>query len=93
MLLIALQGGSRAEVNLVPLLVKGLTVTGSTLRPRSIADKARIAAALREQVWPLLEAGRVAPVIHGTFPLAEAGAAHRLMEGSGHIGKLVLVTG
>ncbi|CAL1240457.1 NAD(P)H-quinone oxidoreductase [Candidatus Methylocalor cossyra] len=93
LLLIALQGGSRAEVNLVPLLVKGLTVTGSTLRPRSIADKARIAAALREQVWPLLEAGRVAPVIHGTFPLAEAGAAHRLMEGSGHIGKLVLVTG
>jgi NADPH:quinone reductase-like Zn-dependent oxidoreductase len=67
-----------------------LTLTGSTLRPRSVAEKGAIAAALHSQVWPLIEAGKVKPVIHATFPLAEAAAAHRLMESSAHIGKIVL---
>jgi len=87
---IAFLKGSRAELDLLPLMLKRQTVTGSTLRPRSVADKGAIADALRRQVWPLLEAGRVAPVLHGTFPLHEAAAAHRLMETSAHIGKIVL---
>ncbi len=65
-------------------------VTGSTLRPRTPAEKGVIAAALRAQVWPLLEAGTVAPVIHQVFPLAKAAEAHRVMEAGTHIGKLVL---
>jgi NADPH2:quinone reductase len=67
-----------------------LTITGSLLRPRTVAQKGAIAAALRAQVWPLLEAGRVAPKIHATFPLAQAAEAHKLMETSAHIGKIVL---
>jgi len=70
---------------------KRLTVTGSTLRPRSPAEKGEIARELLEHVWPLLEKGVVAPVIHKTFPLANAADAHRMMEESTHIGKLVLV--
>jgi NADPH:quinone reductase-like Zn-dependent oxidoreductase len=77
-------------MNLLPIMLKRLTVTGSTLRPRSVAVKASIADALRARVWPLLEAGTVRPVIHSTFPLAEASEAHRLMETSQHIGKIVL---
>jgi NADPH2:quinone reductase len=77
-------------MNLLPIMLKRLTVTGSTLRPQSVAAKASIADALRERVWPLLEAGTVRPVIHSTFPLAEASEAHRLMETSQHIGKIVL---
>jgi NADPH:quinone reductase len=69
---------------------KRLTLTGSTLRSRPLAQKAAIAAAVRHHVWPLLAAGRVRPVIHATFPLAEAAAAHRLMETSTHIGKIML---
>ena len=72
------------------VLQRRLTVTGSTLRPRSVAEKGAIAAALRERVWPLLESGAVAPVIFQTFPLRDAAAAHRVMESSAHIGKLVL---
>ncbi|HJU20772.1 MAG TPA: NAD(P)H-quinone oxidoreductase [Stellaceae bacterium] len=87
---IAFQEGSEIRCNLMPIMVKRLTVTGSTLRPRSVVEKGAIAAALRERVWPLIEAGRVKPVIHKIFPLAEAAAAHRLMEESGHIGKIVL---
>jgi NADPH2:quinone reductase len=68
-----------------------LTLTGSTLRPRSVAEKGGIARALRERVWPLLESGAVAPVIFQTFPLQQAAEAHRVMESSRHIGKLVLV--
>jgi NADPH2:quinone reductase len=87
---ISLLGGSRAEVNMGTILTKRLTLTGSTLRPRTIAQKAEVAAGVHKNVWPLLAAGRVRPVIHAVFPLAEAGEAHRLMETSGHIGKIVL---
>ncbi len=87
---IAVLGGARTDINLVPLLQRRLTVTGSTLRARSIEEKGRIAAALRKEVWPLLESGTVRPVIHATFPLTEAANAHRLMETGTHIGKIVL---
>jgi NADPH:quinone reductase len=71
-------------------MTKRLTITGSTMRPHSTAQKGAIATALREKVWPALNAGRCAPVIHATFPLAEAAAAHQLMESSTHIGKIML---
>ena len=89
---IAFLKGSNAEINLLPLMVKRQTVTGSTLRPRSVAEKGAIAEVLRAKVWPLLDSGRVAPVIHATFPLAKASDAHRLMESSAHIGKIILTT-
>jgi NADPH:quinone reductase len=89
---IGLMGGDTAPIDLRRTLSKRLTVTGSTLRPRSVAEKGQIAAALRQEVWPLLEQGRVKPVVYRTFPLKEAAAAHRLMESSEHIGKIVLVT-
>jgi putative PIG3 family NAD(P)H quinone oxidoreductase len=89
---IAFLKGSNVEINLLPLMVKRQTLTGSTLRPRSVAEKGAIAEALRAKVWPLLDAGRVAPVIHATFPLAKAADAHRLMESNTHIGKIVLTT-
>jgi putative PIG3 family NAD(P)H quinone oxidoreductase len=88
---IAVIGGAKAQINLVPILQRRLTVTGSTLRPRPVAEKAAIARALREHVWPLLESGAVAPVIFATYPLRDAAAAHRVMESGEHIGKLVLV--
>jgi len=72
-------------------MLKRLTFTGSTLRPRSIEEKAAIAARLRDKVWPLLEAGRVRPVMHSEFPLADAAKAHELMETSTHLGKIMLV--
>jgi putative PIG3 family NAD(P)H quinone oxidoreductase len=87
---IATQRGVVAEVNFVTIMGKRLTLTGSGLRPRSIEDKGAIAAALRQKVWPLLESGKVKPVVYRTFPLAEAGEAHRLLESSSHIGKIVL---
>ena len=87
---ISLLGGSRAEINVGMILVKRLTLTGSTLRSRTVAQKAAVAAAVRQNVWPLIESGKVRPVIFKTFPLAEAGDAHRLMETSNHIGKIVL---
>jgi NADPH2:quinone reductase len=90
---IAFLQGSTATVDLRPLMTKRLTLTGSTLRPRTPADKARIAAALRSHVWPLLEAGNVRPVMDRTFPLAEAAAAHTRMEQGDHIGKIVLTVG
>jgi len=83
--------GPKVEVNLAPIMMKRLTVTGSTLRPRTVEQKGAIAAALRRVVWPLLEKKTVKPVIYRTFPLKEAAAAHRLMESSEHIGKIVLV--
>ena len=88
---IATQHGSKAEINIVAIMQRRLTVTGSTLRPRSVAEKGAIATALRTHVWPLLESGRVAPVVHATFPLADAAAAHRMLGSSAHVGKLVLV--
>jgi NADPH2:quinone reductase len=91
LVLIAFLQGSKAEnFDFVSVMTKRLTITGSTMRPRSTAQKGAIAAALREKVWPLLDAGRCGPVIHATFPLAEAASAHRLMESSTHIGKIML---
>jgi len=84
-------GGAKATVNLVEIMVKRLTVTGSTLRSRPIAVKAAIARKLLEHVWPLLELGKVKPVIYRSFPFAEAAAAHALMESSQHVGKIVLL--
>jgi len=88
---IAFLKGSKVELNYAPVMMKRLTLTGSTMRPQSVAAKAGMAAELREKVWPLLDAGRVRPVIHATFPLAQAAEAHRLMESSTHIGKIVLL--
>ncbi|MDG4601546.1 MAG: NAD(P)H-quinone oxidoreductase [Defluviicoccus sp.] len=87
---IAFLKGSKAELDLMPVMLKRLTVTGSTLRARPVAEKASIAAALKAKVWPLLEAGRLKPVIHTTLPLAQAAEAHRLMESNRHIGKIIL---
>lgn len=87
---IATQHGVVAEVNFGPIMGKRLTLTGSGLRPRSVEDKGKMAAAMLREVWPLLNAGKVKPVIHRTFPLAEAAEAHRLLESSSHIGKIVL---
>jgi putative PIG3 family NAD(P)H quinone oxidoreductase len=91
LVIIAVQGGVTATVNVLPLMQRRLTVTGSTLRPRTVEEKGAIARALAEKVWPLLESGQVAPVVHATFPLDEAAAAHRLMESGAHVGKIVLV--
>ena len=88
--LIAVQGGTRAELDLGTLLRRRLTVTGSTLRPRSVAFKAAIANHLRSTVWPLIEAGKIKPVIYKTFPLDKASEAHALMEASTHVGKIML---
>jgi NADPH2:quinone reductase len=87
---IALQGGSRAEIKMNVLMLKRLTLTGSTLRGRTLEQKAAVAAGVYKNVWPLLAAHRVRPIIHATFPLAEAADAHRMMESSNHIGKIVL---
>jgi NADPH2:quinone reductase len=88
-----LQGSKVADFDFMPVMLKRLTLTGSTLRPRPLALKAAVAAALREKVWPLLDAGTVKPVIHATFPLEEARQAHELMESSTHAGKILLLTG
>jgi putative PIG3 family NAD(P)H quinone oxidoreductase len=85
-----MDGTPRAEVDLRRLLGRRLTMTGSTLRPRSVEEKGRLAATLRREVWPLVESGAVRPVIHRTFPLADAAAAHALMESGAHVGKIVL---
>jgi NADPH:quinone reductase len=87
---IAFLNGPKATLDLRPLMVKRLVHTGSTLRPRSPAEKAIIAQALHDRVWPLLASGRCRPVIDSTYPLNEAAAAHSRMESSGHIGKIVL---
>ena len=87
---IALLGGGKANVSLGQILIRRLTVTGSTLRPRSVAFKAAIAANLRRHVWPLIEAGAIKPVIYRTFPLEQAAQAHALMESSAHVGKIML---
>ena len=87
---ISLLGGSKAEFNMGALMARRLTLTGSTLRTRSVAQKSAIAAAMCARVWPLLEAGKAKPVIHAVFPLAAAAAAHELMETSLHTGKIVL---
>jgi NADPH2:quinone reductase len=87
---IAVQGGTKAELDVATLLRKRLAIIGSTLRPRPIAYKTAIAQQLREKVWPLIEAGRIRPVIYRVFPAAQAAQAHALMESSVHVGKIVL---
>jgi NADPH2:quinone reductase len=87
---IGLMGGSEATLDLRRVLGSRLTITGSTLRPRSVEEKGAIAAALHREVWPLLESGRVKPIVYRTFPLTQASDAHRLMESSEHVGKIVL---
>jgi NADPH2:quinone reductase len=90
LVIIALQGGTKAEFNAGLVLRKRLTITGSTLRPRSVEFKAGIAKALKEKVWPLIAGGAVKPVIHSTFAAADAAKAHALMESNQHVGKIVL---
>ena len=87
---IAFLQGPKVELNFAEMMVRRLTITGSTLRPQSVAAKAHIAAALEAEVWPLLSSGRIAPVIDAEFPLEEAASAHARMESSAHIGKIVL---
>ena len=91
--LIAFLGGNRATLDMSDILVRRLTITGSTLRPRTVEFKTGIAKALRDQVWPLIDAGKIQPVIYKVFPLAQASAAHELMESGAHIGKIMLETG
>ena len=90
---IAFLGGPKAEINFAPLMMKRLTMTGSTLRPQSDLAKARIATELREAVWPLLASGRIAPVMDSEFDFEDAAGAHARMEAGGHIGKIVLKVG
>lgn len=87
---IAFQGGAKAEIDFRPLMMKRLTHTGSTLRPRSVVEKAAIADQLALHVWPLLQRGECRPIIHAVFPLAEAAKAHVLMESGQHTGKIIL---
>jgi NADPH2:quinone reductase len=88
---IALQHGPKSEMNLLPIMLNRLTVTGSTLRPRTVEQKQVIAQSLVEHVWPLIEAGKVRPVMDSNFPLERASEAHVLMERGTHTGKIVLV--
>ncbi|MBI5257359.1 MAG: NAD(P)H-quinone oxidoreductase [Burkholderiales bacterium] len=90
LVIIAVQGGVKSEINAGEVLRRRLTITGSTLRPRPVAFKGAIASALRAQVWPLLAAGRIKPVLNKVFPAAQASAAHALMESSQHVGKIML---
>jgi len=88
---IAFLKGSKVEIDLMPVMLKRLTLTGSTLRIQSVERKGAIAAALRERVWPLIEDGRIRPVIHARLPLAEAAQGHRIMQEATHLGKILLV--
>ncbi len=90
---IAFLQGSKVEIDLMPVMLKRLYLTGSTLRIRSVAEKAEIARALEEKIWPLIEAGKIRPQIFKTFPLEQAAQSHALMESSAHIGKIVLTMG
>lgn len=89
---IAMLDGAISQINLGPILQRRLTLTGSTLRPRSVVEKGAIAQALKAHVWPLFESGAVRPIVHATFALVQAAEAHRVMEASTHTGKLVLLT-
>lgn len=88
---IAFRKGSKVEFDFMPVMLKRLTITGSTLRVQSIARKATIAAALHQRVWPLFAAGKIRPIVHARLPLAEAAAAHRMMEAGSHLGKILLL--
>ena len=89
---IATLSGAKAEINIQAIMQRRLTITGSTLRARAVGEKGAIAAAVRREVWPLLESGQVKPLIYRRLPLRDAAEAHRLMESSEHIGKIVLET-
>lgn len=91
--LIAFLGGSKTSLDMSEILVRRLTITGSTLRPRTVEFKTGVARALKESVWPLIESGKVRPVIYRTFPLAAAAEAHRLIESGAHVGKIMLEVG
>ena len=93
LVIIGLQGGIKAELNIGALLAKRGAVIATSLRGRPEEEKAAIVAAVREHVWPLIEAGRVVPLVHDTVPLAEAARAHRILEEGQHIGKVVLTVG
>ncbi len=93
LVMIAFLAGPRAELNFAQIMARRLTVTGSTLRPQSDLAKARIAAQLRQHVWPLLDAGRIGPVMDSSFPLEQARAAHERLENADHVGKIVLEIG
>jgi NADPH:quinone reductase-like Zn-dependent oxidoreductase len=88
--IIAVLGGYKAEINLLPILSKHLVITGSTLRPRSLAEKSRLAAAICQHVWPWIESGQLRPIIDSQFPLAQALSAHQRMLSGKHIGKIIL---
>jgi putative PIG3 family NAD(P)H quinone oxidoreductase len=88
-----LQGSMVGEFNYLPVMVKRLTLTGSTLRPRTLAQKTAVAKALQKDIWPLYDAGTVKPVVHATFPLEETRQAHEMMESSAHLGKIIVTTG
>ena len=91
LVIIAVQHGPKIErLNVLPIMLRRLTVTGSTLRPRTVEQKTAIARALHAKVWPLLAAGTVRPIVHSRFPFADAAGAHRMMESSEHVGKIVL---
>jgi NADPH2:quinone reductase len=90
LVVIATLGGANATLNLSKLMRRRQTITGSTLRPRSVAFKSALALRLHHAVWPLIESGKVRPLLHQVFPAEEAAAAHALMESSAHIGKIVL---
>jgi putative PIG3 family NAD(P)H quinone oxidoreductase len=92
LLIVGLQGGTRADINLGALMTKRASVISTALRSRPISEKAAIVADVREHVWPLIEAGKVRPVVHTVLPMAEAGEAHRLVESSEHLGKVLLTT-
>jgi NADPH2:quinone reductase len=91
LVIIALQRGTKAELNAAAVMVNRLTITGSTLRPQSIESKGRMARGLQEKVWPLLEKGTIRPVLHKTFPLSDAAGAHAELERADHVGKVMLV--
>jgi NADPH2:quinone reductase len=88
---IGMLGGTKSSIDTLPILQRRLILTGSTLRPRPVAEKAAIARSVREHVWPLVEGGQLRALVHATYPLADAAEAHRMMESSEHIGKLVLL--
>ena len=83
-------GGAMADINAAFVMVNRLTLTGSTLRPQSVANKGRMARGLKDKVWPLLEAGKVKPIIYKTFPLKDAAGAHAELERADHVGKVML---
>ena len=91
LVVIAFMSGFKSEINLATLMTKRLTLTGSTLRARSVEQKGKVVDAVKTHVWPLIEGGRVRPVVCEQFPLGEAAEAHRFMEASTHVGKLLLV--